>query len=184
LILGSRICLATLALLGGCGSSSGALVPQRVRQEPGWLLAPGVRAFSQQGARDCGATALASVLNRWEPALPLEEIRRLVGPPDGEGVEAARLRTVALGRGLRAFLIIGSLADLGRELGAGRPVLVGVVRARWGQTVAHYQVITGVHTGRALVLAADPERGWTVVPLQAFLAEWDPALRLAFIVSP
>jgi ABC-type bacteriocin/lantibiotic exporter with double-glycine peptidase domain len=155
-----------------------------VRQEPGWLLAPGVRAFNQQGPRDCGATALASVLNRWDPALTLDEVRRLTGPPDAEGVEAARLRTVARGKGLRAFLITGSPADLGRELAAGRPVLVGVVRARWGKTFAHYQVVTGMHTGRALVLAADPQRGWTVVPLQAFLAEWEPAHHLALIVSP
>jgi ABC-type bacteriocin/lantibiotic exporter with double-glycine peptidase domain len=159
------------------------MIPERVRQEPGWLIASGVRAFNQQGARDCGVAALAGVLNLWEPALPVEELRRLIGPPDTEGVEAARLRTVARGRGLRAFLISGTMADLDGEIGAGRPVLVGVVRTRWGKTFAHYEVVTGVHAGRALVLLADPERGWTVVPLRAFLAEWEPARRLALIIS-
>jgi ABC-type bacteriocin/lantibiotic exporter with double-glycine peptidase domain len=183
LIVSRTAILALLATLSGCASWSGSGVPARVHQEPGWLLASGVRAFAQQGTRDCGAAALTSVLDHWQPGVGVEEVRQLTGPPDADGIEAGRLRAVAQRRGLQAFLIAGSLADLDRELGAGRPVLVGLVRTHRRSRVTHYQVIAGRHAGRALLLSADPERGWLVIPLETFLAEWEPAQRLTLIVS-
>jgi ABC-type bacteriocin/lantibiotic exporter with double-glycine peptidase domain len=143
-----------------------------------------VRAFAQTGPRDCGPAALASVLHHWEPALDVEAVRRLTGPPDATGITAGRLRSVAHDRGLRAHLISGTLEDLDRELGAGRPVLVGVVRTRGTTRLAHYRVVAGHHAARALLLTADPERGWLVIPVERFLAEWDPARRLTLVVSP
>jgi ABC-type bacteriocin/lantibiotic exporter with double-glycine peptidase domain len=177
-----RRALVLAILASGCATWGAA--PERVRREPGWQAVPEVRAFAQTGPRDCGPAALASVLNHWEPALDLEAVRRLTGPPDDEGMAAGRLRAVARGRGLHAHLISGTLADLDREVQAGRPVLVGVVRIHGRKRLAHYQVVAGYHAGRALLLAADPERGWTVVPVEQFLAEWQPARRLALVVSP
>jgi hypothetical protein len=46
-------------------------------------------------------------------------------------------------------------------------VLVGLVKVRWGRAYTHYQVITGIHPGARLVLSADPERGWSVVPARS-----------------
>jgi hypothetical protein len=63
-------------------------------------------------------------------------------------------------------------------------VLVGVVRTSGVTRLTHYQVVTGHHAARGLLLAADPARGWTVIPVERFLAEWEPARRLALVVSP
>jgi ABC-type bacteriocin/lantibiotic exporter with double-glycine peptidase domain len=174
--------IAVLAILAsGCATWGAA--PEQIRREPGWRAVPGVQAFAQTGPRDCGTAALASVLHHWEPALDLDAVRRLTGPPDGDGIAAGRLRAVARERGLRAHLVPGTIADLDRELSAGRPVLVGLVRGRGRTRLAHYEVIAGYHAARALLLAADPQRGWTVVPVERFLAEWQPARRLTLVVS-
>jgi ABC-type bacteriocin/lantibiotic exporter with double-glycine peptidase domain len=174
--------LAGLCLLEGCATWGAA--PASVRREPGWQTVPEVRAFAQTGPRDCGPAALASVLNHWEPSLDLETVRRLTGPPDEVGVAAGRLRAVARQRGLRAHLISGTLEDLDRELGAGRPVLVGLVETHRTARLTHYQVVAGHHPSRALLLTADPARGWRVIPVDQFLAEWEPTRRLTLVVSP
>jgi ABC-type bacteriocin/lantibiotic exporter with double-glycine peptidase domain len=180
----TRACLriAFLAALAG-GCASWGSVPERLHREPGWRAVPDVHAFAQTGQRDCGTAALASVLHHWEPALDLEAVRRLTGPPDANGITAGRLRAVARDRGLRAYLVPGSLADLDRELAAGRPVLVGLVRSSGRTRVAHYEVVAGYHPGKRLVLAADPARGWTTASVDDFLAEWEPARRLILVVS-
>jgi ABC-type bacteriocin/lantibiotic exporter with double-glycine peptidase domain len=183
--VGARACaglivLATIA--AGCATWGAA--PEDLRRDPAWGTVPDVRAFAQTGPRDCGTAALASVLNHWQPALDLAAVRTLTGPPDDHGIPAARLRSVARDRGLRAHLISGTLEDLDRELAAGRPVLVGVVRTRGTRRLAHYQVLVGHHEGRALLLSADPERGWSVIPVAQFLAEWEPAHHLTLVVSP
>ena len=116
-----------LSLAGGCATWGTA--PERFSRESGWRTVPDVHAYAQTGPLDCGSAALASVLRHWEPALDLEAVRRLTGPPDANGITAGRLRAVARDRGLRAYLVPGSLADFDRELAAGRPILVGLVPA-------------------------------------------------------
>jgi ABC-type bacteriocin/lantibiotic exporter with double-glycine peptidase domain len=171
--------LVVLAAAAGCATWGTA----PVQQEPGWVTVAGARAHPQQGPRDCGAAALTTVLGRFDPALRLEEVRRLTGPPDADGLSAARLREVARARGLQAFLFSGSLDDVDRELEAGRPVLVGVVRAHGRKALAHYQVIAGRQRNGDRLLVADPERGWTVISRQDFLTEWERARRLTLVVS-
>jgi ABC-type bacteriocin/lantibiotic exporter with double-glycine peptidase domain len=171
-----------LALAAGC--ATWGAVPGPVSQQPGWLTVSGAQAHAQEGPRDCGAAALTTVLGRFEPTLDLAQVRQLTGPPDAEGISAARLRAVARARGLQAFLFSGSLDDLDRELEAGRPVLVGVVRGHGRQRLAHYEVIAGRQRARDQLLVADPQRGWTIVSRREFLAEWEPARRLTLIVSP
>jgi len=148
------------------------------------VVVPGVRAYPQRELRDCGAAALATVLHYWQPALDADAVRALTGPASGTGIAADRLRAVARARGLQAYLVSASLDDLGREIGGGRPVLVGLVKTHWRRAYTHYQVITGLHVGRGLVLSADPERGWSVVPVEELLAEWAPARHLALVTSP
>jgi ABC-type bacteriocin/lantibiotic exporter with double-glycine peptidase domain len=177
----AALALVVLGALAGC--ATWGKLPEDVQRDPGWLTAPGVRAFAQQGTRDCGAAALTTMLDHWDPGLDLETVRRLTGPPDAQGLTAARLRAVARDRGLNAYLISGSLEDLDRELGAGRPVLIGLVRTHGRTGLTHYEVVAGRNAARGLVLVADPERGWTVTAVDKFLAEWEPARRLTLIVS-
>lgn len=164
------------------GCATWGPVPDPVQREAGWVTVP-ARAHAQEGPLDCGAAALTTVLGRFDPALDLQEVRRLTGAPDAQGLPAARLRAVARARGLQAFLISGSLDDVQRELEAGRPVLVGVVRGQGRRRLAHYQVIAGRQRDRDQLLLADPQRGWTVVTRQEFEAEWVPAGRLTLVVS-
>jgi ABC-type bacteriocin/lantibiotic exporter with double-glycine peptidase domain len=176
-----RPVVLALALAAFAGCATWGAVP--VRPESGWQTVPGARAHAQEGPRDCGAAALTTVLASFDPSIGLDQVRRLTGPPDAQGLSAARLREVARARGLQAYLFSGSLEDVDRELAAGRPVLVGVVRSHGRKRLAHYQVIAGRQRQRDQLLVADPERGWTVMSRQEFLAEWDPARRLTLVVS-
>jgi ABC-type bacteriocin/lantibiotic exporter with double-glycine peptidase domain len=175
--------VALLALLA-CGACAGSFtrLPAGV-QEPGWVVVPGAQAYPQRELRDCGAAALATVLHYWEPALDADAVRALTGPSSGKGIAAERLRAVARQRGLQAYLVSATPADLEREIASARPVLVGLVKVRWGRAYTHYQVITGIHPARGLVLSADPERGWSVMPAKELLAEWAPARHLALVTS-
>ena len=49
-------------------------------------------------------------------------------PPRDGGVRAGDLRDVARAKGLSAFVVAGTFADLFEQLGHGRPVLVGLAK--------------------------------------------------------
>jgi ABC-type bacteriocin/lantibiotic exporter with double-glycine peptidase domain len=139
----------------------------------------------QQGAADCGVAALAMVLRYWQPAATAAEVRSaLAFRPEDQGIEAARLRAVARGRGLAAFLVEGTLGDLSHEVERGRPVIVGLVRRAGRKALSHYVVVVGVNQQRQRLLTADPQYGWREVPVTDFASEWEPAHRLALVILP
>jgi ABC-type bacteriocin/lantibiotic exporter with double-glycine peptidase domain len=185
--LGAAAAIFVAAAGAGChpGTLAGPVTPGMAAQ-PGWTVVPNVPLVRQQGATDCGVAALAMVLRYWQPTATAEEVRAgLAFRPGDEGVEAGRLRAVARSRGLEAFLVEGTLDDLGHGVSRGRPVIVGLVRrtaARQG--IAHYVVVVGVNAQSRHLLTADPQRGWTDVTLGNFGAEWLPAHRLALVIFP
>jgi ABC-type bacteriocin/lantibiotic exporter with double-glycine peptidase domain len=186
------ILLLALAPAAGCQlrAAKGAAPPALAVNE-GWSVAHGVSFIPQRSLADCGAAALSMVLARWLPGsggqgnVDEEQVRQWLGPiNDRHGVEAGRLRDVARARGLAAFVIEGSPEDLARELGAGRPVIAGVVNVAGGTAYPHYEVVVGFNRARDRVLTADPAFGWRQQSLSEFDRRWRLSRHLALVVLP
>jgi hypothetical protein len=102
---------------------------------------------------------------------------------DDEGVAAGALRDLARRRGLSVFLIRGRIDDLGHELGAGRPVLVGLRQSYSDRTLSHYEVVVGINARSRRLLLFDPGHGPREDGFDGFAAEWNPAGSLAIVVT-
>lgn len=176
-----------LALGGGCAtvvSAGRPFTPSRLATEPGWLAVPRVPLVKQRRQMDCGPAAAAMVLAYWERPESVDAIRAASRVPDGRGVPAGALRDHLRARGLEAYLFGGEVADLERELGAGRPVMVGTVRRGDGGLVAHYQVVVGYHPRRREVVVLDPAEGWLEIAWDVFDRRWTEAKHLALVAFP
>ena len=148
-------------------------------------MVPGVPLVAQRARADCGVAALAMVLRFWQPGTNDQTVRSWVGSVDvDKGLKAGRMRDIARGKGLEAFLIEGSFDDLLREIGRQRPVIVGVLQISGRRGYPHYEVVVGVNQGRRKVLTADPAEGWREQDFADFEARWRPARRLALVVFP
>jgi ABC-type bacteriocin/lantibiotic exporter with double-glycine peptidase domain len=174
------------ALSVGCYHGSAHSVSlSDVAREPGWVVVSGMRVIRQESAHDCGAAALAMVLERWGIPDVAPEIRRTLPSPTGHGLAAGQLRGFARAEGLRAFLISGMTADLVSEIQANRPVLVGLVQQYSGnQAYAHYEVVIGFNRLDARLLLLDPGHGPREDELGSFEREWRGSAQLALVVAP
>jgi ABC-type bacteriocin/lantibiotic exporter with double-glycine peptidase domain len=185
--LASAAVLAALAVgAGGCYRGTARAVSLAdIDREPGWVVVRGVPIVRQQSAHDCGAAALAMVLAHWGIADTAPEIRRVASDGDAGRASAGALRRFARDKGLRAFLISGGAADLEHEIGAQRPVLVGLVQRYSGnRALSHYEVVIGYNAATRRVLLLDPGHGPRVDELDAFDREWQPTGRLTLVVAP
>ena len=183
----ARVALGlVLAGAAACTSYSGQardFSPARLSSEPGWLALRGVPFAPQVEEADCGAAAIAMVMAYWTGGEPAR-IAAALRPAPERGIAAGRLRDLARTRGLAAFIVSGQLADLERELAAGRPIVVGLVKPHGKKKVlTHYEVVVGLHRGKKLIVTLDPAAGWRQNGIEAFLREWAPSKRLALVVS-
>jgi ABC-type bacteriocin/lantibiotic exporter with double-glycine peptidase domain len=174
------------AAFAGCYKGSAHAVSMaEVERQPGWVIVSGVRVIRQTSAHDCGAAALAMVLERWGIPDAAPRIRQAIPARQGHGLPAGGLRDFARQQGLQAYLISGVPADLTREVEQNRPVLVGLMQRYSGkQAYAHYEVLAGLNPRSRRVLLLDPGRGLREDGLDAFVAEWEDAGRLAIVVGP
>jgi ABC-type bacteriocin/lantibiotic exporter with double-glycine peptidase domain len=183
-----RAAAAALALLGatGCASMGGrsrTFDETRLNPAEGWLVAANTPAVSQQDGRDCGAAALAMVAGRWRVPLTLEEATAALPAAATDGARLGDLRDVAQAHGLSAFAVAGDRATLLHELGAGRPVIVGLlIPAAPGRARSHYEVMVAVHPVDDRFVTIDPASGWRVRSWPDLDAEWLPAGRPALVV--
>lgn len=101
----------------------------------------------------------------------------------GEGIAAGELRDLARRRGLRVFLIRARIDDLTHELGAGRPVLVGLKQSYSDRTLWHYEVVVGINARSRRLLLFDPGHGPREDGFDGFATEWAPTDGLAIVVT-
>ena len=179
--------LAVLLAVGGCLSvraSGKSFTPQGLAA-PGWTGTPNVPVLHQTRELDCGPVAAAMLLGFWgRPAAP-DALRAEAGVPTSHGLTAGTVRDLVKARGLEAYLVEGDVADLERELAAGRPVLVGLAKPFSDkEAIGHYEIVAGVNRTDGRVATIDPAAGWREVPIKEFMAEWDPTKRLTLIVAP
>ena len=182
---GAAAVLGAALALGGCyrGGAHSVSVAD-LRAQDGWRLVEGVPLVRQASEHDCGPAALTMVLRRWGIPADADQVARSTGGP-GRAVAAGALRDEARRLGLQAFLIQGDVADLEREVGSNRPVLVGLIqRYSNNRAYAHYEVVVGVNARSHQLLLMDPGNGIREDAMSSFGQEWEGAGRLALVVGP
>ncbi|MEK7469906.1 MAG: cysteine peptidase family C39 domain-containing protein [Planctomycetota bacterium] len=182
------VLLPVLFFACGCSTYRGEardFDPSELR-EPGWISAHGVEPVLQERQDDCGSAALAMMLRFWGQPASIEEISKACALDDGKGIRAGALRNEARSRGLKAYVLTASFPDLVRELGLGRPVLVGLVKPYASGGFAHFEVVVALNPGLERIVTLDPGSGWRSSSFEGFAAEWRPSgcLALVMFASP
>jgi len=181
----SALALISLAAATGCATYAGTAVDARlevVRAEPGWIMIEDVPVVLERGNSDCGAAALAMVLEHYGEHATLDEIITDTKSKVGEAMRAGDLRDFARRRGFDAFVLSGQLGDLEKQLQKGRPIIVGLLKPTLKSFVTHYEVVVGYHPQRQLVLTLDPARGLRRNDWEGFQKEWGPSKQLTLLV--
>ncbi len=180
-----RLALVGLVLASGCYlGSARTTTPSQLAREGGWQVVEAVPDVRQVTREDCGAAALAMVLQRWGYPVTGAEVVAANPPAPERGIPAAALRDFARRKGLQAFLIQGRQGDLDREIQRHRPVLVGMMKRYLFRYYPHYEVVVGINRQRQRILTLDPAHGLRVNSRDGFATEWARADQLALIVFP
>lgn len=172
-----------LSVVSACGAQySGQardLPAHTLAQEPGWSFVPELRGVRQVTEKDCGAAALASVLQYWKVATDLET---LAGQLGNERATMGELRDLSRKYGMKAFVVPGTWDDLAHEVAKQRPVVIGLIQPHGKESLTHYEVVVGIHANQQRVATFDPARGFRVRTWNALLAEWQPAKNVALVL--
>jgi ABC-type bacteriocin/lantibiotic exporter with double-glycine peptidase domain len=178
--------LLILVALAACSTYRGTardVSPAKLAAEPGWVLIREVPYHAQKGETDCGAAAIGMVVAYWTGQQP-SAVASLLRPVGERGLKASRLRDFTREHGLAAYVIEGKVADIARELAAGRPVLVGLSKPqRKDRVLDHYEVVVGLHEERGLIVTLDPSEGWRQNTIDGFVREWKIAGFVTLVVS-
>jgi len=177
------LCVLALAACTSYRGTAHDVDPAKLAGEPGWLLVRDVPYLKQQAEAECGAAAIGMVVGFWTHAAP-EAAFAAFRPVPADGLAAERLRDYARERGLAAYVVAGELADLAREIKAGRPVIVGLAKPQSRDRVLyHYEVVVGIHGPRQLIVTLDPSEGWRENTVVGLYREWKLAGFVALVVS-
>lgn len=180
--------LVILAVLGGCvqlpyTGGARAVAPAQMQLDAHWLKAAPTPVVLQKQETDCGLAALAMVAGSWGRSWSVDELARVM-PPNGVGVKLGVLRDYARSHELDAYAIAATPRDLEHELGAGRPVLLGLMLPfDRGHNRSHYEVAIAMDPATGSVITIDPATGSWMKRSRAVLdAEWKAAKYAALVV--
>src|SRR5882672_9652662 len=180
--------IAALVALAGCAGSwevGRAFEPGRLSSESGWTAAANVPVLRQSRELDCGPVATAMLLEYWGQRVEPDALRVEAGLKPDRGLAARTIRHLLRARGLVAFLVVGDVGGLQRELAAGRPVLVGMAKPfAKDEALGHYEIVIAMNPGLNEVVTVDPSFGYWTYALEVFKAQWEPTKRLTLIVGP
>jgi ABC-type bacteriocin/lantibiotic exporter with double-glycine peptidase domain len=180
-----HLALLSCVFASGCylGSARNT-TPAELAREGGWEVVETVADVRQVTRGDCGAAALAMVLNYWGHPSTRDEIGRASMSTGAQGIRADDLRAFARGLGMQAFLIRGQPDDLDREVHLHRPLLVGLSKRYFFRSYPHYEVVVGLNRHKRRVLTLDPAHGLRINNRDDFVAEWSKAGRPMLVVFP
>jgi ABC-type bacteriocin/lantibiotic exporter with double-glycine peptidase domain len=151
--------------------------------QPGWLRAAPTQVVRQRHDTDCGLAALAMVAGSWNRRWNVDELAREL-PPTTKGVKLLALRDLARDRGLDAYAIAATPADLAHELAHGRPVVLGLVLPHdRNYNRRHYEVAIAMDPRDGTIITLDPASGRMMRRSREVLdVEWKPAAYAALVV--
>ncbi|HEY1552538.1 MAG TPA: cysteine peptidase family C39 domain-containing protein [Kofleriaceae bacterium] len=160
------------------------VAPAQMQLDDHWLKAAPTPVVRQQQETDCGLAALAMIAGAWGRSWNVGELTSVM-PPGREGVRLGVLRDYARSHQLDAFAIAASAHDLEHELGAGRPVLLGLMLPfDRGHNQSHYEVAIAMNPATGTVITIDPASGRWMKRSRAVLdAEWKAAGYAALVVT-
>lgn len=169
----ARMAFAILSL--GCASYRGTsrtIDPVMAARTGNWWMVPSFPRVAQDSSNDCGAAALAAVMQFWgRPSTP-QSIEAALGRDDHR-LRAGDIAEYARKMGLHSYVFFGTMTDVAHELRRGRPVIVGLGKLiAEKKALSHYEVVVGYEPRKKLVLLLDPGRGWQVDTLRGFAEEW------------
>jgi hypothetical protein len=141
-----------------------------------WYRAAATPVVRQRHETDCGLAALAMVAGAWGRHWSVAELNQQL-PPTDHGVKLGALRDLARRRGLDAYAIKGTAADLTHELSSGRPVVLGLVLPfDRDHNASHYEVAIAMNPRDGTVVTIDPASGeWRQRSRQVLELEWKTA---------
>ena len=184
---GRLLGLAAATLLAACAPryvGRSRPIDPIVTATPTWDRAPNVVAHRQRAMNDCGVAAAATVVSRWRGAEAAEALMAGERAPR-HGLRARAIRDLLRARGLKAFVIAGTFADLEHELEAGRPVIIGTVKPVDGRrAIAHYEVVVAIEPERRVVMTHDPSLGWRQMSYDDLEREWKASKRTTIVALP
>jgi ABC-type bacteriocin/lantibiotic exporter with double-glycine peptidase domain len=178
-----RLAPLVIAFLGVLGLSAcqlsytgGARAVTPAELGDGWYRAASTPVVRQRQETDCGLAALAMVAGTWGRHWSVADLDHQL-PPTERGVKLGALRDLARNRGLDAYAIKGTMADLTHELSAGRPVLLGLVLPYdRSHNASHYEVAIAMNPQDGTVVTIDPASGdWRKRSKQVLDLEWKTA---------
>lgn len=151
----------------------------RLVVEKGWIKAADTPDIRQRSALDCGAAALAMVAASWHVNIAVDD--SAIAAPSKNGLRLGDLRAAARAHGLIAFAIRADDKTLDHELGAGRPIIVGLLRP-YSRTraISHYEVVVAIRGDEVVTL--DPAAGLRVRTRSSLKSEWSAAGFPALVV--
>jgi len=133
--------------------------PAALSANDGLLQAKATPVVKQLNRADCGLAALAMVAGAWGHTWSVNDMAIRL-KPSKNGVKLKRLRDLARDRGLDAYAVKGTFADLEHELRAGRPVLLGLVLPYdQDKNLHHYEVAVAIDPKDHTVITRDPQTG-------------------------
>jgi ABC-type bacteriocin/lantibiotic exporter with double-glycine peptidase domain len=178
--------LAILVLITACAVPyrGGARAVQPTYLGDDWVQANETPIVRQRQQSDCGLAALAMMAGAWGRTWSVEDLSYRL-PPGKHGIKLRMLRDLARQRGLEAFAIRATLADLRTELSKGRPVLLGLILPHDNDRQrSHYEVAIALNTVDGTVITIDPATGaWMRRTPQVLDIEWKPAGYVALVVT-
>jgi len=148
-----------------------------------WVHAAPTPVVRQIAETDCGLAALAMMAGAWGHHWGMDDLTHMIRPTDA-GVPLGKLRDLARTRGLDAYAIAGTHADLEHELAAGRPVLLGLVLPFDRQhNRSHFEVAIALDNANGSVVTIDPASGDMLRrTAQVLDLEWKTAGYAALVV--
>jgi predicted double-glycine peptidase len=177
--------LAVVVALAGCYHGTARTISLGdLGRDRGWVVVDGLRLIRQSTDHDCGAAALATMLQHWSVASTAEEILHAIPNGSSHGIAMGALRDFARQKGLAAFVIQGEMSDLVKEVGLNRPVLVGLVQHIGDRALSHFEVVAGINQTTRRVLLLDPAHGLREDGFAGFASEWSAAGRPTLVIVP
>ncbi len=162
----------------------GARAVQPTQLGSNWLQAAATPVVKQRQQEDCGLAALAMIAGAWGRQWTVDDLAKRV-PPGKHGIKLGALRDVARERGLDAYAIKASRADIKHELAKGRPVMLGLMLPHDRKTNrSHFEVVIALNTQDGTIITIDPATGeWMRRSPKVLDIEWKAAGYAALVVT-
>lgn len=148
----SKIFAWGFVLLCGCAANAGNIQSNIVRNPAAYFYIKDVPFFPQERYH-CGPSSLASIMNFYGASVSEEDIAKEIYNPALNGALSMDMLIYARKKGFDAAYYKGSMADLKRQISAGRPVIVFLDFGYDFYPVRHYMPAIGYNDEAGYLIA-------------------------------